>query len=79
MASTSKLEIKLNAELVKEINRLRTRMTRLEDWIRSDGERSDLCTFNILGEICGNCACPRKSQANSVLTHPTATRPTDEL
>jgi hypothetical protein len=65
MASTAKLEIKLNAELVKEINRLRIRIKRLEDWIRFNGERSDLCTFRILGEICGNCACPRKSQANT--------------
>jgi hypothetical protein len=65
MASTAKLEIKLNAEMVDEINRLRKRVKRLEDWIRSDGERSDLCTFHILGGICGNCACPRKSLANA--------------
>ena len=65
MASTKNLEIKLNAEMVDEINRLRNRVKRLEDWIRSDGERSDLCTFHILGEICGNCACPRKSPANA--------------
>jgi hypothetical protein len=41
----------------------------LRDWIRQEGERSDVCTFHILGEICGNCACHRKSPANTEVTH----------
>jgi hypothetical protein len=63
MTSTKNLEIKLNPEMGAEINRMRNRIERLEDWIRAEGERSDICTFHILREICGNCECPRKSQA----------------
>jgi len=44
----------------------------LKDWIRQEGERSDVCTFTILGEICGNCACHRKSQANVTMEAPNA-------
>lgn len=33
---------------------------RLRDWIRAEGERTDQCTYSILGEICNGCRCERK-------------------
>ncbi len=30
------------------------------DWIRAEGERTNTCTFNVLGEVCGYCECKRK-------------------
>ena len=35
----------------------------LKEWIRAEGERADVCTFNVLGELCGNCACPRRHKS----------------
>lgn len=33
---------------------------RLREWIRSEGERNNTCTYNVLGEVCGYCECKRK-------------------
>lgn len=30
------------------------------DWIRDEGEQSNVCTFSVLGEVCGYCECKRK-------------------
>ena len=30
-------------------------------WIREEGERSNTCTYNVLGEVCGYCECKRKA------------------
>ena len=36
------------------------RISDLEDWIRLEADRGDVCTFNILqGEICEGCLCGR--------------------
>jgi hypothetical protein len=31
----------------------------LQDWIRSEGERNDTCTYDVLGEVCSTCRCRR--------------------
>ena len=33
---------------------------RLREWIREEGERTNTCTYNVLGEVCSNCECNRK-------------------
>ncbi len=33
----------------------------LREWIESEAERTDICTYNILGKICGGCRCERTS------------------
>lgn len=40
---------------------------RLREWVREEGERTNTCTFNALGEVCGNCECKRKP-SNAKLT-----------
>lgn len=32
----------------------------LRAWISEEGERSDICTRNILGFVCSNCRCGKK-------------------
>ena len=29
-------------------------------WIQEEGERSNTCTYNVTGEVCGYCECKRK-------------------
>ena len=43
---------------------LQQRIDSLENWIREEGSRGNVCTYNILqGEICEGCLCGRvKSQ-----------------
>jgi hypothetical protein len=31
-----------------------------EAWIKTEGERSNTCTYNVTGEVCGYCECKRK-------------------
>jgi hypothetical protein len=33
---------------------------RLRGWIKAEGERTDQCTYAILGEICDGCRCDRQ-------------------
>lgn len=33
---------------------------RLRDWIRAEGMHSDICTYDILHEICEGCRCKRR-------------------
>lgn len=30
-------------------------------WIAKEGERTAICTFNIIGEVCSYCECHRKT------------------
>lgn len=32
-------------------------------WIKEEGERTDICTFQVLGEVCDGCRCHRKPKA----------------
>jgi hypothetical protein len=69
-AKTFKLEEKLVAsdssdfEKFKAFRKLAENMESeihdLREWIRSEGERSDVCTFSIMGEVCSTCRCERK-------------------
>jgi hypothetical protein len=34
----------------------------LEAWIEQEGERGDICTFNILRKVCSYCQCKRKKE-----------------
>jgi len=47
----------------QEIETLRKKIVRYEEWIRNEGQVSNTCTFNILGEVCEDCACHRKGKA----------------
>lgn len=31
-------------------------------WIKSQGEQSNICTFNALGDICDGCRCDRNQK-----------------
>lgn len=44
-----------------ELVMARKRIAALEDWIKSEGERNDTCTFSILGKICEGCRCGKAS------------------
>lgn len=36
------------------------RIAELEAWIRSEGERTDICTFPVLHEVCAGCRCGKE-------------------
>lgn len=36
----------------------------MRDWIKSESERTDICTYALLGEICEHCRCGRKEKEN---------------
>ena len=36
---------------------------RMRNWIHEEGDRNDVCTYNILGEVCGYCECKRKEES----------------
>ena len=38
----------------------RAEIDRLREWIKIEGEQTDTCTFDALGEICDGCNCWRK-------------------
>ena len=50
-------------EAADEIDRLRAEVAGLRDWIRSTGLQADICTRNILGEICPYCQCKHARKA----------------
>lgn len=35
------------------------RIAELERWIEDEGERGDVCTFDILNRVCKGCRCKR--------------------
>ena len=35
---------------------------RMREWIHEEGERNNICTYNVLGEVCGYCECKRKGK-----------------
>jgi hypothetical protein len=45
--------------LEAERDQLREQVKMLSAWIKQQGEITDTCTFNILREVCENCACHR--------------------
>ena len=47
------------AEVVYERDKLRNQVTAMRDFIKQQGEVTDTCTFNILKEVCNDCACHR--------------------
>lgn len=44
-----------------ELEKLKSENERLREWIRNEGVESDICTFNVLNEICDGCRCGRAS------------------
>ena len=40
----------------------RAKVEELEAWIEQEGERGDICTFNILRKVCSYCQCKRKKE-----------------
>ncbi len=41
----------------KNLVKARLEIEHLGEWIREQGERSDICTYNILREVCSYCRC----------------------
>jgi len=38
------------------------RIRQLEEWIEIEGSRTDICTRNILREVCKTCKCKHKQK-----------------
>ena len=30
------------------------------EWIQAEGERNNVCIYNVVGKVCGYCECKRK-------------------
>jgi len=46
--------------LQDENSRLRKNVEAYRQWIAEEGERTNTCVFNVLGETCLGCQCERK-------------------
>jgi hypothetical protein len=42
----------------------------LREWIKETGEQHNICTRNVLGEVCDGCRCKRA--ANTAISRPAA-------
>lgn len=50
------------AQLERQLDDHIKREVMLRDWIRQQGEVTNTCTFNILKEVCNECACHRAKE-----------------
>ena len=49
-----------NARLAAELAAAQNRILQLEAWVREEGNRGSICTYDILNkEICSGCLCGR--------------------
>jgi len=37
----------------------RAEIMTLREWIKATGEHHDICTYNVLGDVCDGCQCKR--------------------
>ena len=37
----------------------------LESWVKDEAERHNVCTFDLLREVCDGCKCPRKGHVDA--------------
>ena len=37
----------------------------LESWVKDEAERNNVCTFDLLSEVCEGCKCPRKGHVDA--------------
>lgn len=44
---------------------------RLRAWIAEEGERTNTCTKNVLGNVCENCRCGKAARPNDQGNQPT--------
>lgn len=51
------------AELMVMAPELKQEVAHLRAWIRDEGERTNVCTFDVLGEVCAGCRCSRAALA----------------
>ncbi len=46
----------------KRIVALETENAKLREWIRHEGDTSNICTYDILREICNTCQCGKAAK-----------------
>lgn len=46
--------------LVESHARLERENAALREWVKEEGERTNICTYDLLNEICENCQCVRQ-------------------
>lgn len=47
------------------VKKLELRIVELSNWIRESGINHNICTYNILKELCSDCRCKRKLKNES--------------
>ena len=48
-------------KFAKDLRKLLEENEGLRNWVREEGERNSICTYDILGdEVCSDCGCHRK-------------------
>lgn len=84
----NELSASANADLAKRLKRsedarralanaidfLQRRERALEQWIESEGDRNDTCTYNILKKVCAGCKCHRQNYQAEALSDSAGSR-----
>jgi hypothetical protein len=50
-------------KFAKDLKKLLEENEGLRNWVREEGERNSICTYDILGDkVCSDCGCHRKNK-----------------
>lgn len=55
--------IALYANAKRRIAELERENAALREWVKEEGKRNDVCTYGILKEICEDCKCRKRKEA----------------
>jgi len=51
-----------NSDLYKELQKVAAERDYLKNYIRETGDVFDICTYDVLNEICSNCQCGKDKE-----------------
>lgn len=58
--NADRLALALSLETIQELER---ENAALREWVKEEGKRNDVCTYGILKEVCEDCQCGKRKEA----------------
>ena len=60
----TRLQMELDGSCnAEELRQVRAENAALREWVKEEGERMNVCTYDLLNEICENCKCVMRKEA----------------